>query len=173
MVRRLGWSARVSQVNQHQWPPGFLTYRPVATTATEFTRALDTLTGGYVAVTGTPGSGKSTLLAETLRLRRERVVQYFAFVTDAQGGALRGEAVHFLLDVSLALDDQGVRGGGDSLTAIDRTLLIRRFHRQLTVLRDEFLKSGRKPILLIDGLDHIEREQRPERSASGGPPVAG
>lgn len=163
LVRRLGWSTRVSPVNQHQWPQGFLTYRPVATTATEFTRALDTLTGGYVAVTGTPGSGKSTLLAETLRLRRERVVQYFAFVPDAQGGALRGEAVHFLLDVSLALEDQGV-GGGDSVTAIDRTLLIRRLHRQLAVLNDEYLKSGRNTILLIDGLDHIEREQRPERS---------
>lgn len=163
LVRRLGWAARVSPVNQHEWPPGFLTYRPVAATATELTHALDTLTGGYVAVTGTPGSGKSTLLAESLRLRRERVVQYFAFVPDAQGGALRGEAVHFLLDVSLALENQGV-WGGDSVTAVDRTLLIRRLHQQMTVLKDEYLKSGRKTILLIDGLDHIEREQRPERS---------
>ncbi len=161
LLRRLGWESRFRPVNHHQWPPGPLLYQPVASTATELARALDTLTEGYVALLGTPGSGKSTLLTETLRARRERVVSYYAYVPDARC-SLRGEAVSFLHDVVLALDDQGFRSGGP--TAPDRTQLLGRLHRQLELLNADFLATGRKTILLIDGLDHIEREERPERS---------
>src|SRR5207249_901289 len=53
---------------------------------------------------------------------------------------------------------------GDGVVTFDRTQLVRRFHRQLDLLRDDYQATRRKTILLVDGLDHIEREERPERS---------
>jgi len=46
----------------------------------------------------------------------------------------------------------------------DRIALLNLFNEQLNVLSTKFQETSEKTILLIDGLDHIEREQKPERS---------
>lgn len=160
----LGWRDRVEFRSRHVFPVEEALYEPIEVTVRELRRALDTLEGGYVALLGSPGSGKSTLLTHTLRLHPERIVRYYAYVPDAQDPyLLRGESESFLHDVVLAIERAGFRVG-QSLSWFDRAQLLERLHEQLRLLHEDWLQTGRKTIILIDGLDHVARELRPQRS---------
>src|SRR5262249_55786820 len=164
LLARLGWKARVDYKSVHEFPVDEVLYQPIKTTVHQLQGALDSLPGGYIAVLGTPGSGKSTLLTQTLRGRPERVIRYYAYVPDAQDPiALRGESASFLHDVTLALERAGFRTG-ESPSTSDRTQLLERFHQQLQRLHEDCQITGRKTVILIDGLDHIARELRPQHA---------
>ncbi|ATG88311.1 ATP-binding protein [Methylomonas koyamae] len=157
----LGWETRFKPRFLHEFPINRL-YQPISTTVTELEAALTSYKRGYVAVLGTPGSGKSTTLTHTLRYRKGcRLVRYYAYVPDSplQG---RGEASNFLNDVVLALQSQGIRGGNDQ--AKTREEFLSKLYRQLAELHERWLTESILTIILVDGLDHIEREQKPERS---------
>src|SRR4030095_6355839 len=74
-----------------------------------------------------------------------------------------GESENFLHDVTLALERAGCRVGA-SPSLFDRSQLLLRFHQQLQHLHEDWQATGRKTVMLIDGLDHIAREQHPQRS---------
>jgi len=127
-------------------------------------RILSKVSKGYIAVLGTPGSGKSTLLTHFLRSWSGRVVRYYAFVPDSQDPTvLRGESVNFLHDVVLSLESFGFRAG-ETPNKFDRQLLLERFHKQMQMAHEDWKANGTKTIILVDGLDHIDREQSPEHS---------
>ena len=150
--------------SRHEFPVVEKLYQPVAPTVHKLEESLASLRGGYVAVVGTPGSGKSTLLTMVLRSRSERLVRYYAFVPDSHDpSVLRGESVNFLHDVVLDLERMGFRAG-QGVLEFDRDLLLGRLHAQLQLLHDDWQTSGRATIILVDGLDHIDREAKPERS---------
>lgn len=162
LVSRLGWKDRFQLRSRHDFPSPAFVYEPVHQTRDELETKLDTIRNGYLAVLGPPGSGKSTLLTETLRSRKERKIPYYAYVPESTEPG-RGEARNFLHDVVVILERLGFRVG-ESIPTADRGELSRRFHRQLEELHRDFSENGRRTIFLIDGLDHIDREQRPERS---------
>lgn len=164
LLTRLGWKGRFEFKSSHEFPEPEFHYSPVDATVRQLEDALLNLPGGYIAVLGTPGSGKSTLLTQTFRGRSERLIWYYAYVPDARDPVtLRGESVNFLHDVVLALDQAGFRVG-ESPSGFDRDQLLNRFYKQLHRLHEDWGNTGRKTIILIDGLDHIAREGHPERS---------
>lgn len=164
LLQRLGWSSRYDYRAVHEFPPPRFPYRPIQGTVKQVEAALAEFPGGYLGVFGPPGSGKSTLLAHTLRALPVRLFPYYAFVPDAQDPAVtRGESVNFLHDITLAIHLAGI-DTGKLPDPSDRSGLLSLFHRQLQALGDDHDESGCKTVILIDGLDHIEREQRPERS---------
>ena len=75
----------------------------------------------------------------------------------------RGESVNFLHDVVLQLEHAGF-SVGNSTNRFDREQLLERFHEQLQLLHQNWHETGTKTIILVDGLDHIDREQHPGRS---------
>ena len=163
LLVRLGWAGRFEYRNHHEFEVP-QAYRPIEATVGELEEKLNTLPGGYIGVVGAPGSGKSTLLTRTLRDRPGRVVRYYAFVREAlDPTSLRGESTHFLHDVTLRLDEYGFQQGRRP-DPDDRAALLRYFHAQLAALSEAAAESSSPSVLLIDGLDHIEREQHPERS---------
>lgn len=163
LLSRLGWTSRFEYRNHHEFEVP-QAYRPIEATVSELQSKIASLPGGYVAVVGPPGSGKSTLLTRTLRERPGRVVRYYAFVREAlDPTSLRGESTHFLHDVTLRLDEYGF-GQGRRPDPDDRASLLRYFHVQLGALGEAAAENGTPSVILIDGLDHIEREQDPDRS---------
>jgi len=164
LLSRLGWTDRFKFRSRHEFPVDELTYEPIEGTIHQLENALDSLPGGYIILLGTPGSGKSTLLTQTFRLRQERVIRYYGYVPDAQGPmSLRGESVNFLHDVVLSLEEQGFHVG-ESPSRFDRSQLLERFYEQIQLLNDDWRVNRHKTVILIDGLDHIEREQHPSKS---------
>ena len=164
LLALLGWHLRTDFRHPHEFPDPEIPYRGIAMTADDVARAVETISSGYVAVIGSPGSGKSTLLTRTLRASTHRVVRYYAYVRDSSGSSSRrGEAVNFFHDLTVALDQSGLRAGV-ALPVDDLDLLIARVRAQLRLAASEWAAGGRRTILLVDGLDHIPREQRPTQS---------
>jgi hypothetical protein len=163
LLAHLGWKDRFEYRNRHYFPVNESLYQPIETSKKAIETALDSLEGGYVGLLGSPGSGKSTLLTQTLRYFPARVIRYYAFVPDSQSTAVRGESVNFLHDIVRAIEHAGFRPG-DTIVSADRAYLRARLIEQLQLLREDWERAGRKTIVLVDGLDHIPREQHPSRS---------
>ena len=164
LLQRLNWTDRFEYRNPHSFPVIEKTYREIQDTAKALTEAICELPGGYIAVLGAPGSGKSTLLTQHLRKVGARLIKYYAYVPGPTGPrATRGESINFLHDVVLQLENAGF-SLGESPSRFNRDQLLERFHAQLELLHQDWRKTDCKTIILVDGLDHIEREQHPSRS---------
>lgn len=164
LINLLGLTTELHGVHRHEFRLDEHSYEPLLETEEKLSAALGRGSGGYIAITGTPGSGKSSLLTRFLRSgRSERIVRYYAFTPDELSPG-RGEAVNFLSDMVGELERQGVRNTGSVPHHFDIEILRQRWQDQLRALGDEYATSGRCTILLVDGLDHIAREQNPDRS---------
>jgi Cdc6-like AAA superfamily ATPase len=161
LIEELRWHGRLELRHPHEFREPAI-YQEIEPTVDSLKQSLERLAGGYILLLGTPGSGKSTLLTQTLKYRQERSVRYYAFVPQAQN-TNRGESENFLHDITLMLAERGFRAG-QSLPGFDRLLLAERLDAQLRLLHEDWQQKGRRTILLIDGLDHIPREQSPTRS---------
>ena len=164
LLKRLGWTHLLEFRHQHEFPTPD-PYEPIESTVQELASKLQTLSGGYLALLGSPGSGKSTLLTRTLEsgLSQHRLVKYYAFVPGSADPRTRGESVNFLHDLVLELERAGF-SAGQSQGIFDRELLLGQLNQQLQMLGDDFAKSGFPTVILVDGLDHIPREQSPQHS---------
>lgn len=159
LMHRLGWAERLKYQNPHRFPvPETYTANNAARTALE--HALERHTNGYLALVGPAGSGKSTLV-QSLAVPG-RLVRYYAFVPDAPDPfSGRGEAQSFMHDLSLALEEAGMyRNGFGSDLLGQREVLF----DQLARAGDRFAQDGVRTTIIVDGLDHIPREQNPTRS---------
>lgn len=173
LLVELGWRERAEFRSRHEFPDPTIPYHEITGTARDLDGALAQHPGGYLILLGTPGSGKSTLLTRTLRYRAERVVRYYAYVPDSpEPNARRGESVNFLHDLVLALDRRGFLAG-DALARPDVDLLASRLQEQLRRLGEDYRATGRKTLIVVDGLDHIAREQAPSRPLLADLPAPG
>jgi hypothetical protein len=159
LLERLGWMGRISYHNRHDFPiPG--TYVPNSTAQSAIQSSLKNFTGGYIGVFGPAGCGKSTLLSD-LNIAG-RVVRYYAFVPDSPDPLSgRGEAESFLADLSLALDEAGIRRATQP-TGLPN--LRKALQAQLDQAAEGWARRGERTVIIIDGLDHVAREQNPTRS---------
>jgi hypothetical protein len=162
LLRDLGWDARLSPRFKHHFYVDESLYRPIEPTVSELQNAVETRKFGYIALMGGPGSGKSTTLSHTLRYKSNvRLISYYAYVkNDLATG--RGEAANFWQDIYLAIRQAGVDPGGSMpRSAVE---FRRGVGEQFALLADEWKSRGVLTVLLIDGLDHIDREQSPTES---------
>lgn len=162
LLAAMGWRERLDLRFRHDFPVDERLYRPVQSTVDAFEEALAKISRGYLALLGPPGSGKSTTLTQLLRYRPGvRTIRYYAFVRGdpAQG---RGEAEAFLHDLTSKLRDAGVRpAGAKPAIPNSRSELQDLLAAQLTALNADWTARGVLTLLLVDGLDHIDREQKP------------
>lgn len=163
LLEILGWSSRLEFRSSHTFPVDESIYHPITSNVNALKHALSNLSGGYIGVFGTPGSGKSTFLSNFLRSREERVIFYYAYIPEAHDSIVkRGESENFLHDVVLSLRHEGFVPG--NTLNLDRNQLLDYFFEQLSLLHNDWKEKGQKTIILIDGLDHITREQNPQHS---------
>lgn len=160
LLARLGWTSRIDFRSRHEFPLP-MAYGHNRKAESLLDECLDRVGGGYVALIGAAGTGKSTLLSEYTP-ENTVVIRYFAFVpNDPDFRSARGESESFLHDLTIALDAHYPIG---NLAPTDRRGLQERVLKQLEAAKAEHLRSSRKTVIVIDGLDHIPREQDPDRS---------
>jgi hypothetical protein len=159
LVKRLGWTHRLILRNVHEFPvPEDYQGNPATEAALE--RALTLHASGYIALVGPPGTGKSTLLQRTIHSTPQLgVSRYLAFHPDTRNGLGRAEASAFLNDIVGELRTLGL---GGSLYYIDNITAVRtELQKQLNEASRRYKETGKRTLILVDGLDHVTREETP------------
>ncbi|WP_028967904.1 ATP-binding protein [Sphingomonas phyllosphaerae] len=162
LLEEVGWPDRFALRFAHDFPVGAWVQRNSATEA-RLSAVLAATSSGYIGLVGAPGSGKSTLLSRELRDDATlRVVRYLAFLPGAAQGQGRGEADAFYHDLSTQL----IASGLETVRLRDEDLDARREHFERLVAQagDRFAADGVRTVVVVDGLDHVPREEFPAHS---------
>jgi hypothetical protein len=162
LLQELGWRDPAKTLHIHRFPVGAYVQRN-RDTELDLLNALRAIDQGYLALVGPPGSGKSTLLQIALATEPKiRLVRYLAYVPSAAQGVGRGEADSFLEDIDTQLRNSGLFG----LRLRDNSLHERRqqFGALLKEAGERYERDGIRTIVVVDGLDHVPREERPIHS---------
>ncbi|MDB4223955.1 ATP-binding protein [Granulosicoccus sp.] len=160
IIETLGWD-RISGLRaSHSFP----LYRDVqANPAVEesLRKTIYEHSSGYISLIGPPGMGKSTTLQRAVPISPDYgVARYLAFLPDERHGLGRAEATDFLNDITIALGRLGFSRARFS----DESQLREQFLKQLEEAHDLFREKGQKTVIVVDGLDHIQREESPHHN---------
>ena len=151
-----GFGTRGRLRHSHNFPVDLDRYTPLRSAQQALNAAFDVVRQGYVAVLGPPGSGKSTLLSQATPGLADRVITYLTFMPGDPAAAGRASAADFLHD--LVVEIEASAGGiHDSLPERDLSELRLRFRDLLAKAAEDFRQSGRRTLLVVDGLDHVAR----------------
>ena len=161
---KLNWVNRAEYFNIHEFPVDRKAYQPIQKTEKELIEKINKIESGYMLLQGSPGSGKSSLISERLHSSdKMKVIKYYSYIPDDPSpSVLRGESIHFLHDISKKLEEIGYNSG-QSLRSSNKEHLLQKLFAQFKKIKDDYIKSQKKIILVIDGLDHIKRETHPNR----------
>lgn len=160
-LMEMGWRDTETR-HRHQFPIGIAVQRNPRT-ETQLRQGLTASPSGYLSLVGPPGSGKSTLLQIALESEPQlTVVRYLAFVPGAAQGIGRAEAADFLEDLIVGLRRTGLPGVRFRRESPqDRR---EEFEALLGAAGQRFQEIGVRTLIVVDGLDHVPREECPERS---------
>jgi hypothetical protein len=163
LVNALKWEQRLATSFNHELAIDKALYQPITRTLNKLSNAIKQLESGYVFLLGGPGTGKSTLLTQWLKEKKGVIARYYVFdftnPASSQNYFERGDTVSMLFDLVIQLRNQNVFEE-KVLPHKDLTYLKAVFDRQLTILGDRYKSKGIPTFLLIDGLDHINREYK-------------
>ena len=158
VLELMEWTERTRLHSRHEFPVDLDTYAPLSEAIDQLNDIVAKHNSGYVAVLGPPGAGKSTLLSQALTSRTDRVVRYYAYVPKTAAARTRLTARSFLHDIVLMLHKGGLGTSERQITSNE----VDGLRQQLADLLDsgsvEFADTGRRTIVVVDGLDHVERD---------------
>ena len=154
----MGWQDRPFLRNQHEFPVAFETYAPLQDAIDELQVSVASHDSGYIAVVGPPGAGKSTLLSQAFSASPDHVVRYFAFVPKTAPTRTRLTARGFLHDIVVMLRRQGLEGRERALPSDDVDTLRQQLSDLVDKAGERFIRTQRRTIIIVDGLDHVDRD---------------
>ena len=158
VIDLMGWRGRTLLHSRHEFPVDLDTYAPLTDAIASLNDLIGHHDSGYVAVLGPPGSGKSTLLSQALTGSVDRVVRYYAHVPGTAAARARLTAQSFLHDVVLMLTEDGLDARERQITSGDVEELRRHLAEELDAASEEFVRTHRRTIVVVDGLDHVDRD---------------
>ncbi|RLJ75129.1 NACHT domain-containing protein [Pedobacter alluvionis] len=131
-------------------------YLPLTSTFDQLNSVVQNKNNGYLALVGNAGSGKSTLLTKWLSNSPYKVLKYYAYTNldMSYDFGYRGEAKYFLHDLLVQIREGGLNLQ-DRLPEKELSDLQKHLAEELKKLS----YRGEKVFIIVDGLDHIEREQ--------------
>ena len=154
----MGWQGRPRLRSRHDFPVDLDTYAPLEDAIEELDRLISIYDSGYIAVIGPPGSGKSTLLSQALTGTADRIIRYYAFVPGTSLAQTRLTARGFLHDVVVMLNERGIVARERELPSDDVHKLRQQLADQLDTAGEEFKRTRCRTIIVVDGLDHVDRD---------------
>lgn len=157
VLQEVGWERRLDIRSPHAFPVDPDIYAPLDDAIAQIDELLHCFDSGYAAVVGPPGSGKSTLLNQALKDRDDRVIRYFAYSPRAPAPQTRLSAEGFLHDMVIMLRDSGLELDERKLPGMDVFALRRQFGELLASAGEQFTSGASRTIIVVDGLDHVER----------------
>lgn len=161
-LRELGWRDAFELRHAHQFPIDEFV-QTNAEAEGRLQAALADPKHRYVSLLGPPGVGKSTLLQSGLLPTPQAViVRYLAFVPDERHGLGRAEAFDFLSDLIAQLKQGGL--GQTLIPGQELEELQAQFERLLGECSARWASEGVRTVFVVDGLDHVPREEKPRRS---------
>ena len=98
------------------------------------------------------------MLSQALSGSADRILRYYAYVPGIASTRTRLTGQGFLHDVVLMLAEGGVRGYERELPSREIVPLRQQFIDQLDVAGAEFRRTNRRTIIVVDGLDHVDRD---------------
>ena len=158
VLNLMRWRDRTRLHSPHEFPVDLDTYAPLAEAIDQLNDIVAKHDSGYIAVLGPPGAGKSTLLSQALTSSTDRVVRYYAYVPKTAAGRTRLTARSFLHDIVLMLQSSGLGSREREITGSDVHGLRQQLSEQLDSGSAEFADTRRRTIVVVDGLDHVERD---------------
>jgi hypothetical protein len=162
LLQELGWRDAFDLRHSHQFPVDEFVQRNVET-ETALQAALATAMSGYISLLGPPGAGKSTLLQSgLLPTPQAAIIRYLAFLPGEGHGLGRAEAFDFLSDVI-----RQFKLGGLCETVVpaeDLPELRMQLVAAMAAASRRYAATGVRTIIVVDGLDHVPREEKPDRS---------
>jgi hypothetical protein len=163
IINRLGWEDRFKTTFNHDLVIDLQKYQPIKSTIDLLNAKIREKNNGYIYLIGGPGSGKSTLLTQWSKTISDRIIKYYAFdftnPSSYQNYHERGSSTMLFFDLVFQLRQLKVYKR-EILPTKDLTLLREIFAEQLKELGEDYKETGRRTILIIDGLDHIPREYK-------------
>ena len=157
LIIKLGWQDRFELRSKHNFTI-LEPYLPLGDKINEFFNAISSNSGGYITILGPPGIGKSSFLAYIPSKENMRIIKYFIHLQGSREPvAFRAEAENFLHDLILRLENWGIKIS--ARISQNLTNLCQDFLLILEKLSEEWRQNGVKTVFIIDGVDHIGREQ--------------
>ena len=163
LIDELKWYKRATSYFKQDFFVETKHYTPIQNSKTRIAKAIEEINKGYILLLGSPGSGKSTLITKWSDNSNDRILHYYLHIPEEEiVGNQRGEAVYFLHDLSIQISQ--LNKNLKTLIPKDENDLVHLFKESIEDCKRIYDRTKQKTIIIIDGLDHIEREQNPKRS---------
>ncbi len=161
LISELGWKDRFTfRSNQNFIIEEY--YKPLDQKISEFYERVTQFDKGYLAVVGPPGIGKSSFLSHLKQIEGMMIYKYFINIEGSgETVSYRAEAQNFLHDLLIEFENFGYKSGEERINP-SLPNLQKAFKQILEQLYHAFIDRGQKTIIIIDGIDHIEREKAPQ-----------
>lgn len=165
IIQKLGWKARLHTQYDHNLNVLPSEYEPNKAAISQLNTLLESRHKGYIFLEGTPGSGKSTLITQWVKQIPNKCIRYYAFDFTRPSAQLvndsdRGERTTFLFDLIKMMEREGFRSQNTTLAYKDYQFLKNRFIELLELVRQHYIVTGLCTVIVVDGLDHIDREYK-------------
>lgn len=158
LLALVGWTDRPHLRSRHDFPVDADTYTALSNAIVKLDKCLSAASSGYAAVVGPPGAGKSTLLSQVLSGSSDRIIRYYAYIPGRASARTRMSGEAFLHDLVLLLRAAGLQHARRELVSRELAGLRQQLAEQVDAASADYAVTGRRTIVVVDGLDHVQRD---------------